>query len=1480
MQTTSDGSLGQGNYCRIVPKIGMFALAFGLLFAFPPLLHAGGSCTVNSDCNLPTNYCKPGLCDLFHQCQYQHSDTMCRGSRICIGGTNAFQCCGNCPNGVTPATCTGGTCSTGICAGGTNAGNPCAINSNCPGSTCTQGANHDNLFCNGEEFCNETVQHCDTNPVSCLPPTPNCSETLDACVQCNSSNQCTTPPNLVCNNANGTCVQCASNPDCNDGMFCNGQETCSSNACVAGTPPTCTTKRCFGGTNIGGTCTTNANCPGGGTCQLETCSEVFQGCSQCENDEDCDDGLYCNGQETCNKAGRCMAGTAPVCKRCNGGTFGVCQSDADCPGSTCGPAGSGFCNESEDSCVQCLSDSQCPPDLTYCTNAACVFNSCVQVADPVGRCGDGLFCNGAEVCLSNQIGSVCTNCMVFHPSTCSGGTRNGLSCSLTSDCPGGVCVSHELECKGKVCNSSLSSPPYKSCTTNANCPSGVQCVDACCGAGTAIDCDDGVACTLNKCSEAADSCVTTIPTKTCNNVARTLCETNADCPSPSVCTGLAYCDDGLFCDGQETCTGTGCVNNTPRVCKNREVEISCQTNADCNYCDSGPNEGDHCTVPADCPAGTCTTTTCEVNCNSFTSQCTRGDCNETTDQCVATPIRVGQACEDGTACTINEVCSSGGVCAPNPNIPTTDTYRCVKLEWRNVTPTSVFPGQTVTADLYAVADSCGAAYAGSCPSGNADIVGLRALLKWNSVQLRLDPPSPANPSDPCNSGGNACYRCQTCTGGSNPGAQCVSRCSAGPRYGFACLTNSECSQVCNGGTQNGLPCTTSANCPGGTCGVAATCVSTVNTCLGGTNAGLPCTIPADCPSISGQPPASCSNQYTCQGGGTCSTVPSPSQYDWFSSAFLNDCPASGSAGDGINGPCPYTGFPGNDGNALYTAFDEFLPCMPNGQSYPSCVPTGGLYVTKFRFKALAGGTSVLDFDSCLGSNSKTSVTSSVTPPSPLTSADVLKSVTPSVTITVQCNTNADCEDQNPCTNQTCNTSTHLCVFTNNVGAACDDGLFCTPNDACSLACVGGTNAGKACTSSANCPGGTCGTSAVCIGGTAAKCTGNGTCVGGSNPGAACTSHAQCTNGWCTATTTCDEANDRCAQCLVSTSCKDNNICTQDVCDASGMCQNPAVNCDDGLSCTTDTCAIVTLNPPVSECRHTANNAACATNLFCSAKFCDPTANPATVPTGCVFGNQCVSANGNPCDNPATCNEAADNCGGCLPPTVVSTGSRYLKITPNVAQGATPVAVLLEGDCADSNVACVSKYLSPRCVGGSNDGANCLVDAECGKLCVGGLNNGSPCTTDANCVAGTCRGTCEKGVVGNSAAFMTASSWGTVQAHAGEFRPNGNYLVYSICNFGGTPVVSAPTAVKTPRWGDCNGDNLVDFGDISALVNAFKNVYSAVETYQSTNVLGSGANVCGDVQLGCFGQECISFGDVAAIVDAFKGASFPCPATCP
>jgi hypothetical protein len=103
--------------------------------------------------------------------------------------------------------------------------------------------------------------------------------------------------NEVCDEDTDSCVRlCAADADCTDGNFCNGDETCVDGRCAAGAVP------CTGGL---------------------FCDEDNNVCtSACTTNEQCDDGVFCNGPETC-VAGACVAGAAP----CEAGQ--TCDEDDD-----------------------------------------------------------------------------------------------------------------------------------------------------------------------------------------------------------------------------------------------------------------------------------------------------------------------------------------------------------------------------------------------------------------------------------------------------------------------------------------------------------------------------------------------------------------------------------------------------------------------------------------------------------------------------------------------------------------------------------------------------------------------------------------------------------------------------------------------------------------------------------------------------------------------------------------------------------------------------------------------------------------------------------------------------------------------------------------------------------------------------------------------------------------------------------------------
>jgi uncharacterized repeat protein (TIGR01451 family) len=180
----------------------------------------------------------------------------------------------------------------------------------------------------------------------------------------------------------------------------------------------------------------------------------------------------------------------------------------------------------------------------------------------------------------------------------------------------------------------------------------------------------------------------------------------------------------------------------------------------------------------------------------------------------------------------------------------------------------------------------------------------------------------------------------------------------------------------------------------------------------------------------------------------------------------------------------------------------------------------------------------------------------------------------SVLPTEICTTNADCDDGNPCTTDTCTPANGQCHSTPAPdGTQCDDANACT---------VGNT-----------CQAGVCGSPVTC------------------NDGNPCTTDA------------CDPATGACTSTAIA--CDDGNPCTTDTCGAAagGCVFTPAPagsTCNDGDPCTTgDACVPVPGNPnPI--CQGTAK---CADADPCTADACDPA-------TGACVSTPIVCDDDNPC----------------------------------------------------------------------------------------------------------------------------------------------------------------------------------------------------------------------------------------------------------
>jgi hypothetical protein len=288
----------------------------------------------------------------------------------------------------------------------------------------------DGLFCTGAESC-DPVDGCVA--ISACPPM------IEGCVTRNGE----------CDEVNDTCIDVPDDALCDNGVFCDGAETCdlASTECLPGTP---------------------VDCDDGIGCTQDSCNESAQACDNLPDDALCDDGQFCNGAETCDPSLDCQPGTA----------------------------------------IECPPGEVCDEDLDQCVPAA----ECTVDAD----CDDSMFCNGAETCVAGT-------CQPGTPVDCD----DGVDCTVDAcDEVNDSCVNtpDDAFCDdGLFCTGAESCDPEAGCVAISACPPFV----------------DGCVIRGGECDEENDTCI--------------------DVPDD------ALCDNGMFCDGAETCdlASTECLPGTP-----------------------------------------------------------------------------------------------------------------------------------------------------------------------------------------------------------------------------------------------------------------------------------------------------------------------------------------------------------------------------------------------------------------------------------------------------------------------------------------------------------------------------------------------------------------------------------------------------------------------------------------------------------------------------------------------------------------------------------------------------------------------------------------------------------------------------------------------------------------------------------------------------------------------------------------------------
>jgi hypothetical protein len=436
-----------------------------------------------------------------------------------------------------------------------------------------------------------------------------------------------------------------------------------------------------------------------------------------------------------------------------------------------------------------------------------------------------------------------------------------------------------------------------------------------------------------------------------------------------------------------------------------------------------------------------------------------------------------------------------------------------------------------------------------------------------------------------------------------------------------------------------------------------------------------------------------------------------------------------------------------------------------------------------------------------------------------------------------CANDPDCDDNNPCTVDTCDQGSFTCMHVaGNAGTTCHPATGPCEDDS---QCDG---------SSTSCPSNFKSTNFVCQQGSD-LCEDDATCTGSS---AACPPNPFKDNS-----TTCRSASDDCdlpAKCTGSSAACPANPFK----DSSTQCRSASDDCDLPATCT-------------------GNSAACPANPFknagtgcpsdgnpCTQNVCSGNSAACTHPPGNA-GTQCRSA-ADVCDLPATCNGASavcppnpfkDNtnqCRGaadeCDLPAKCSGSSAACPANPfrNSGTGCTPDSNPCTADiCNGSSAACTHPA--------GNPGAQCrAATGECDSpaTCTG-LNSSCPanpfrnpgtsCTADSNpCTQDICNGSSASCThpAGNAGAFCRAATGecdlpatctgGSTSCPGNPFKnpntactPDSNPCTADICD-GTTAVCTHPAgnagAVCRSATGECDLPGTCTGGSTSCPANPF------------------------------------------------------------
>jgi len=1028
----------------------------------------GNPCTDDS-CDAATGACinvaNTAACDdgLFCNGADSCSDGSCaaHAGDPCVGGTECADACDEQMD----------ACFVGAESPCADDGNPCTDDVCDGGGTCLHVANlapcDDGLFCNGADMCERGICSAHTGD-PCVGAGQACDEATESCVTlecttpsdpaCDDGNACTDDS---CNVADGTCQHASNAAPCDDGNACTTDDTCGAGSCQPGAPRACTD---------------------GNACTDDRC-EPASGCAFADNAAPCDDGVFCNGADTC-AAGSCSAhagepcvGTGQACDEaakscvtleCTTPSDPACDDGNACTDDSCNMA-DGTCQHTNntapcDDANACTTGDTCGGgscqtgtavecvDGNECTDDACDPASGCVFSNNAAPCDDGIFCNGADTCAAGA-------CAAHGGDPCAGGGECADACDEGADvcfaAAATACTDDGNLCTDDVCDGAgACSHPSNA----APCEDGVFCngTDTCASGACSLHDGDPCAGTGQLCDEVAETCI--VPE--CTSPSDPACDDGNACTDDSCnvvdgtcqhANNTASCDDGVFCNGTDTCASGACsVHGGDPCAGGSECADTCDEAADACFDAGGTactEDGNPCTDDVCDGAGACghpsNAAPCDdgIFCNGADTcasgacaahagdPCTEAGqlCDETAETCAVPECTSPSdaACDDGNACTDDSCDVAGGTCQHTNN-----TAACSD------------------GDACTTGDTCGG---GSCQGG----VPLVCDDDNGCTDDTCDPASGCIFSDntsPCDDG-IFCNGADTCASGA---------CTV--HVGDPCVGGPECADQCNEAADgcfavSGTPCADDGNaCTNDTCNGAGVCshpgnaapcddgifCNGLDTCAAGAcslHAGDPCTGGESCSEEVGacRPPSTCTTAPRLVVADTACPLGSPCQVSVLLDAGGNAVVSlaaklSSTTGLTCGTECLAGAAAAGNGcfiNAALCTFgvaDLIPPLTPFGDGEVAVLDVTcaepGIFEIALDNVSL-GGTSGLPVDGACGASGLL--------------------VCGSEGRSAACSGSAldECDDGDPCTTDACTAGT-----CSHDAVVCDDGLFCNGQEFC------------------------------------------------------------------------------------------------------------------------------------------------------------------------------------------------------------------------------------------------------------------------------------------------------------------------------------------------------------------------------------------------------------------------------------------------